>query len=175
MPSQSFAANIFVRFCSDRLRDLCPEWLRDFHPYEVIRLLVAANNGPAAACLIIMQSNTAVLHIRFLELFCGTPCTLQHCTSDFSRFHRHMTYLCEKSKQHLYFIFLDEIKKIVDFYCKLCLIEFFFVLSARELVSCASAYVNNSNIVLSKLNCCQTSRKSALPNQKFSLCVCLSF
>ena len=92
MLSQSFAANIFVRFCSDRLRDLCPEWLRDlcserlrdlcsewlrdFHPYEVIRLLVAANNGPAAACLIIMQSNTAVLHIRFLQIAQNCLCQL---------------------------------------------------------------------------------------------------
>ena len=76
MLSQSFAANIFVRFCSDRLRDLCSEWLRDFHPYEVIRLLVAANNGPAAACLIIMQSNTAVLHIRFLQIAQNCLCQL---------------------------------------------------------------------------------------------------
>ena len=155
MLSQSFAANIFVRFCSDRLRDLCPEWLRDlcserlrdlcsewlrdFHPYEVIRLLVAANNGPAAACLIIMQSNTAVLHIRFLQIAQNCLCQLVSGEKVW-----HMTYLCEKSNNIYFFIFLDESKKIVGF---------FFIAS----------------------HACQSSRKSALPNQKFSLYVCLSF
>ena len=119
MLSQSFAANIFVRFCSDRLRDLCPEWLRDlcsewlrdFHPYEVIRLLVAANNGPAAACLIIMQSNTAVLHIRFLQIAQNCLCQLVSGEKVW-----HMTYLCEKSNNIYFFIFLDESKKIVGFF-----------------------------------------------------------
>ena len=115
----------------------------------------------------------------FLSFFVGHPvhCSTAHQISPDFRKKSDIWRICVKSQNNIYILYswMKLRKSWIFFYCKLCLIEFLFVLSARELVSCALAYVNNSNIVLSKLNCCQSTRKSALPNQKFSLCVCLSF